>query len=91
MQQDYNTRYGITPETIVKNVSDAFGEFFAKDYVDITGVDSALLLSEEALEAKLADLEKQMYEAAESLDFERAAELRDYIQEIKQTRVSGVV
>jgi excinuclease ABC subunit B len=90
MQQDYNTRYGITPETIVKNVSDAFGEFFAKDYVDITEVDSALLLSEDALEAKLADLEKQMYEAAESLDFERAAELRDYIQEIKQTRVSGV-
>jgi len=91
LQQDYNSRYDITPETIVKNVSDTFGEFFARDYVDITEVDSSLLLSEEAFEAKLADLEKDMYEAAESLDFERAASLRDYIQEIKQSRVSGVV
>jgi len=32
-----------------------------------------------------------MYEAAESLDFERAASLRDYVQEIKQHRVSGVM
>jgi len=91
IQQDYNVRYDITPETIVKNVSDTFGEFFARDYVDLTEVDSSLLLSEEAFEAKLKDLETDMYEAAESLDFERAASLRDYIQEIKQTRVSGVV
>ena len=91
LQQDYNTRYDITPETIVKNVSDTFGEFFARDYVDLTEVDSALLLSEEGFEAKLAELETQMYEAAESLDFERAASLRDYIQEIKHDRISGVV
>ncbi len=91
IQQDYNVRYDITPETIVKNVSDSFGAFFSRDYVDITEVDSSLLLSEEAFEAKLKDLEKEMYEAAESLDFERAASLRDYVQEIKQHRVSGVM
>ena len=31
IQQDYNVRYDITPETIVKNVSDSFGAFFSRD------------------------------------------------------------
>jgi excinuclease ABC subunit B len=90
LQQAYNVEHGITPETIVRRISDAFGEFFAKDYVDLSGVDPSLLLSEEALERKLGELDKQMHEAAEALDFERAAGLRDRIQELKRARVQGV-
>jgi len=89
-QEDYNEEHGITPETIVKRISDAFGEFFEKDYVDLAGVDTSLLLSEEALERKLEELDKEMHEAAEALDFERAANLRDRIQELKRARVQGV-
>jgi len=89
-QEEFNAEHGITPETIVKRISDAFGEFFDKDYVDLAGVDTSLLLSEEALERKLEDLDKQMHEAAEALDFERAATLRDRIQELKRARVQGV-
>jgi len=90
LQEAFNEEHGITPETVVKRISDAFGEFFGKDYVDLTEVNPALLLSEEALERKLGDLDKEMHEAAEILDFERAASLRDRIQELKQQRVQGV-
>jgi excinuclease ABC subunit B len=89
-QQAYNEEHGITPETVVKRISNAFGEFFDKDYVDIASVDTSLLLSEEALERKLEELDRQMHEAAEALDFERAATLRDRIQELKGARVQGV-
>ena len=90
LQQAFNDENGITPETVVKQISDAFGEFFNKDYVDLAGVDTALLMSEEALERKLQDLDKEMHEAAEALDFERAAAVRDRIQELKRQRVQGV-
>ena len=89
-QKAFNEEHGITPETIVKRISNAFGEFFAKDYVDLSEVDPALLLSEEALERKLAELDQQMHAAAEALDFERAASLRDRIQELKRQKVQGV-
>ncbi|MFQ5744564.1 MAG: excinuclease ABC subunit UvrB [Acidobacteriota bacterium] len=91
LQERFNAANGITPETVVKRISDAFGEFFDKDYVDLAGIDTALLLSEEALEAKLKSLEGEMQEAAEVLDFERAAALRDRIQELKKQQIVRVV
>ena len=90
LQETFNQSHGITPETVVARISDAFGQFFEKDYVDLSEVNPALLLSEEALERKLEDLDKDMHEAAEALDFERAASVRDRIQEIKRQRVQGV-
>ena len=90
LQEVFNEQHGITPETVVKRISDAFGEFFDRDYVDLSGVNPALLLSEEAFERKLEELDKEMHAAAEALDFERAASARDRIQELKQARVQGV-
>ncbi len=90
IQAAYNEAHDITPETVVSRISDAFGEFFDKDYVDLSEVNPALLLSEEALERKLEQLDKDMHEAAEALDFERAASIRDRIQELKRQRVQGV-
>jgi excinuclease ABC subunit B len=89
-QELYNEKHGITPATIVKRISDAFGEFFEKDYVDLVDVDPALLMSEDALVRKLEELDKDMHEAADALDFERAATVRDRIQELKRQRVQGV-
>ena len=89
-QEVFNEENEITPETIVKRISDAFGEFFEKDYVDLVDVDPALLMSEDALVRKLEELDKEMHEAADALDFERAATVRDRIQELKRQRVQGV-
>jgi excinuclease ABC subunit B len=91
LQEAFNEEHGITPETVVKRISDAFGEFFDRDYIDLSGVNPALLLSEEALERKLEGLDKEMHAAAEALDFERAASVRDHIRELKRQRVQGVV
>ncbi len=90
LQAAFNEAHGITPETVVSRISNAFGEFFDKDYVDLSEVNPALLLSEEALERKLEELDKEMHEAAEALDFERAASVRDRIQDLKRQRVQGV-
>ena len=49
-----------------------------------------LLPEVQASERKLEELDKEMHEAAEVLDFERAAGIRDRIQELKQGRVQGV-
>jgi len=89
-QELFNEKHGITPATIVKRISDAFGEFFEKDYVDLVDVDPALLMSEDALVRKLEELDKDMHEAADALDFERAATVRDRIHELKRQRVQGV-
>ena len=89
-QELFNEEHDITPATIVKRISNAFGEFFEKDYVDLVDVDPALLMSEDALVRKLEELDKDMHEAADALDFERAATVRDRIQELKRQRVQGV-
>ena len=44
---------------------------------------TCLKLTEEEMKAKIKELEKQMRQAAKEFDFERAAELRDIILEIK--------
>lgn len=75
-------KYHITPTTIIKNI---------RDYTNIKRQDDKLhniknKKSKEyktAKEGLLQDLRKEMYEASKKLDFERAAELRDIIIEIK--------
>ncbi|GAA6238203.1 MAG: excinuclease ABC subunit UvrB [Spiroplasma phoeniceum] len=82
IQEAYNLKYHITPTTIIKNI---------RDYTNIKRQDDKLhniknKKSKEyktAKEGLLQDLRKEMYEASKKLDFERAAELRDIIIEIK--------
>jgi excinuclease ABC subunit B len=85
-QELFNEEHGITPATIVKRISD-LGAFFDKDY----DVDPELLISGDALVRKLEELDKDMHEAADALDFERAATVRDRIQELKRQQVHGVL
>jgi excinuclease ABC subunit B len=84
-QREYNDEHAITPETVVKRISDAFGEFFSKDYVDVAGDPASVLPTREAVsEERIAELEEAMHEAADALDFERAATLRDRIRDLRE-------
>ncbi|AGM25737.1 excinuclease ABC subunit B [Spiroplasma syrphidicola EA-1] len=82
IQEAYNNKYDIIPQTIIKAI---------RDYTNIRMQDQKLHKiknknSKEyktAKEGLLQDLRKQMYEASEKLDFEKAAELRDIILEIE--------
>lgn len=76
IQIEYNKKHGITPTTIVKPIHELIEATKAVEEEE----DYTTGLSTEEL---IAQLEKEMKEAAKSLDFERAAQLRDRIYELK--------
>ena len=80
-QDEYNKANGIVPKTIVKPVREiarATGEFFGRKDVKNPKAMTAAELRE-----TIRDVEKNMKEAAKQLDFERAAELRDVLFELR--------
>ena len=86
-QLDYNKEHGITPETIVKAIRRGIEEEIqARDHRPrAAGRDEMADANEEYLGA----LEAEMLEAAEKLEFERAAALRDKILELRRPRVTA--
>jgi excinuclease ABC subunit B len=88
IQAAYNEEHGIVPETVVKQISEAFGQFYSRDYVDLTvGEAAAENMDPKELAAEIDRAEKEMLSAAEELDFERAAELRDRVHELRQQQL----
>src|SRR5207342_2095461 len=87
-QVAYNEEHGITPESIVKGVSD-IAEFLALESPTVPGrrrrgraeVEG---LSPDELEKLVIQLEEEMYAAAEELRFEYAAKLRDEIKDLRR-------
>ena len=79
-QLTYNDQHGIVPQAIVKKVMESLGSGDTVKQVR----DSVVRESGEDLDVVqvVADMEKEMLEAAERLQFERAAILRDQIQEL---------
>ncbi len=76
-QQDYNKAHGITPQSVKKNIGDILSSVYERDHhtVDLgTGPDHLVGVT---LKAYSELLEKKMLEAAETLDFEQAAKMRD--------------
>lgn len=81
IQIAYNEKHGITPQTIIKDIRDVIA---GKDTAELTHkVRSSKKKDQKAVEELVSRLEKEMREAAAILDFERAAQLRDIILEIK--------
>lgn len=81
IQIAYNTEHGITPKTIKKDIMDTIHgketKKFASDYI------KKKKHSVKDKQKMIASFEKEMKEAARTLNFERAAELRDIIMELK--------
>ena len=86
IQMAYNTEHNITPESIKKTIKDVLASIYESDYVTVkadkeTDQD---FHSEKDLLAFIADLERQMHEAANKLDYEQAARIRDQIKDLKK-------
>jgi excinuclease ABC subunit B len=88
-QMAYNTLHGITPETVKKNVEDVLAGLWQgdTDQSRVTAkVDKPLVGSN--LAAHLEALRVQMRKAAENLEFEEAARLRDEVKRLEAVELA---
>lgn len=90
-QMEYNTLHGITPTTIVKAIRDKLVD---KSDIDVVGVDLKKWMEEsrppeKEIKRMIKSLQDKMFIAAENLEFEKAAALRDEIKELKDALVGG--
>jgi excinuclease ABC subunit B len=81
LQGQFNADHGITPESIVKSISDVLHSVYEADYVTVplAADEEDKYYAQEDLERLIKKLRKEMKAAADRYDFERAAELRDRI------------
>lgn len=84
-QKAFNEKHGIEPKTIQKKIAETIRAVIAPE--DAEELESALpklgKLSKKEREKVIQQMESEMKEAAKGLNFERAAELRDLILELK--------
>jgi excinuclease ABC subunit B len=85
VQEAYNREHGITPASIVKDIDSVLSSVYERDYVTIPAEPDERNQYRTAAElaAAIADLERQMRDAAANLEFERAAELRDRLRRLR--------
>lgn len=87
IQEAYNKKHGITPESVIKKVQDTR---LAGSHEALAGADIEEVkinnLTPSALKNYITELSDQMDLASQNLEFELAAKLRDRISEIKQVR-----
>ncbi|HWI47828.1 MAG TPA: excinuclease ABC subunit UvrB [Rummeliibacillus sp.] len=85
IQMAYNKEHGITPKTIQKEIRDVIRATQAAEEPEsyLTKVTNGKKLTKAEKTTLLESLEKEMKDTAKALDFERAAELRDTILELK--------
>ena len=84
IQEEYNRKHGITPMTIQKDIRDVIrATHAAEEQEDYKPAASFSKLNKKEREKLIATMEKEMKVEAKALNFERAAELRDLILELK--------
>src|SRR5881296_485887 len=93
-QLAYNEEHGITPETIIKGVSD-IAEFLTLESPTVPrskrrrGRKDVEGMAPSELEKLIIELEEEMFAAAEELRFEYAAKLRDEIKDLRRELVAA--
>jgi excinuclease ABC subunit B len=88
LQQKYNEKHGITPESIRKNIHQGI-EAEASAHREANAAVGRTDETQYVTEEYLAELEAEMMTAAEALEFERAASIRDRITEIRESLDNG--
>ncbi|MEH6908120.1 MULTISPECIES: excinuclease ABC subunit UvrB [Neobacillus] len=84
IQEEYNRKHGITPMTIQKDIRDVIrATHAAEEQEEYKPSASFSKMSKKEKEKLIMTMEKEMKFEAKALNFERAAELRDLILELK--------
>ena len=81
IQEEYNEKHGITPQTIKKSVRDVIKATIVEDLQSEYGVSK-----DESVEDIINKLTDEMLLHARNMEFEKAAELRDKIKELEKMR-----
>jgi excinuclease ABC subunit B len=86
IQQDFNRRLGITPQSISKRIDEVLTSVYERDYLDYSRIpeEKEGYLSPQKRKERIEELEKWMKEAARNLEFEKAAKLRDELASLKK-------
>jgi len=86
IQEEYNRKHQITPQTVKKSVRNILASIYEADYLTIPAVadveEGYVPLKE--IPAMIQKLKKEMKESATRLEFERAAEIRDKIHHLEE-------
>jgi len=99
-QVEYNAEHGITPQSIVRAVMDVMegarsepgtlkGKGRGKSRRVAEAAEDYALLTPAQRNARLRELEQQMYQHARDLEFEQAALVRDRIRQLKDAALAG--
>jgi excinuclease ABC subunit B len=90
-QRLYNEEHGIEPATIIKAVDSDLVKMANLDYLELAPLPGQRArldaLAGEDIDKQIGRLTKEMKEAAKNLDFEKAAEIRDRLRELKEMRI----
>ena len=89
IQAQYNEEHGIEPESIIKAIDSDLVAMANLDYYELPVSKNRDLdaVAEEDLDVAIDRITREMKDAAKNLEFERAAELRDKLRELKEMRI----
>jgi len=88
-QEVYNKAHGITPQSVRKNIDDPLHNLSERDYltVPIAAEEAAQYVPWHDVEKSIKKLRKQMREASDKMDFEKAAQLRDQMLALERRQI----
>lgn len=84
IQQAYNVAHGITPQTVQKRIKDLIETTKVAETTAEYRTERVLNMTRTEMLEMIGNLEKEMKQASKLLEFERAAQLRDMIVELRQ-------
>ena len=92
VQQEYNERNGITPQSIIKPIDMSLVAIAEGDYVTVPleSDDEIEKMTAEQRDRFLGELEERMREAARKFEFEKAAQIRDKLKALRAQTVESV-
>ena len=90
-QTAYNEEHGITPTSIKKTLTQGLMQLYNADYVEVplAAEDAPIYQykSADEIEKEIQGLRKKMLKAAQSMEFEQAAEIRDKIKQLRELQL----
>jgi excinuclease ABC subunit B len=90
LQAAFNQKNNITPQSIVKALGSPLIKIYDADYLDIPlAAENAAKYGTKELPRQIRKLQKEMKQAAERLEFEKAAELRDRLRELQTQELAA--